>query len=489
MPKNIVVFSDGTGQSGGVRPEQRLSNIYKLYRACRVDPLNDIDPEQQVAFYDAGLGTDENVGSSWFKIVRSVKKLLGLATGRGISHNIFDCYNFIVDYWEPGDRIWLFGFSRGAYTARCVANVLSLCGVPTLDGSGASLQRFSNKSATIAREGVKRVYEHGAGHPLAEYEAERDEQARRFRLKYGADCDGDPNANPYFIGVFDTVAALGTSGLKRAGQWVIISLSILMASGMAAGILRWLLGRPFLATTGALFILTSLICGAVLLKNAFRYIRNFPAKGNFRWHFISWKAANYDRSLSHRVRYARHAVSIDEIRADFARVAWGRNSVVRPKEGEGDEPLIQMWFAGNHSDVGGSYPETESRLSDITLDWMIAQTADPNIPYHLLVDQTQVGRHPSPAGMQHCEVVGFANAHPFLAGFVNWSVLRRAVVQEVTLHQSVFDRFALAEVSQCGRMAPYRPLNLDGDSRLSQYYGASAAPTVAGSGSSQVGAP
>jgi hypothetical protein len=474
MPKNIVVFSDGTGQSGGVRAEQRLSNIYKLYRACRVDPLNDIDPAEQVAFYDAGLGTDEDVGSSWFQLVRSVKKILGLATGRGISHNVFDCYNFIVDYWEPGDRIWLFGFSRGAYTARCVANVLSLCGVPTLDGSGAPLQRFSHKSAAIAREGVKRVYEHGAGHPLVQFEAERDEQARRFRVKYGADQDSNPNASPYFIGVFDTVAALGTSGPKRAGLCVLIALSIFAVSAMAAGVARWILNWPFLKVTGGLFMLVSLVCGAVLLKNALRYISDFPAKGNFKWHFISWKAANYDRSLSHRVRYARHAVSIDEIRADFARVAWGRNSVVRPKEGEKDEPLIQMWFAGNHSDIGGSYPETESRLSDITLDWMIDQTADPNIPHHLLIDQSNLRRHPSSAGMQHCEVVGFANAHPFLSRFVHWSTRRREVVQGVTLHQSVFDRFALATVSQCGVMAPYRPPNLASDTRLSPYYTAAA---------------
>ncbi len=59
MSKNIVVFSDGTGQDGGVRPEQRMSNVYKLYRACRVGPDSGIDPREQVAFYDAGLGTDD----------------------------------------------------------------------------------------------------------------------------------------------------------------------------------------------------------------------------------------------------------------------------------------------------------------------------------------------------------------------------------------------------------------------------------------------
>jgi uncharacterized protein (DUF2235 family) len=56
--KNIVIYSDGTGQDGGVRPEQRVSNVYKMYRASRVAPETAIDPREQVTFYDPGLGTD-----------------------------------------------------------------------------------------------------------------------------------------------------------------------------------------------------------------------------------------------------------------------------------------------------------------------------------------------------------------------------------------------------------------------------------------------
>src|SRR5690242_16589836 len=62
MPKNIVIYSDGTGQDGGVRVEQRVSNVYKLYRASRVHPENRIDPNEQVCFYDPGLGTDSGAG-------------------------------------------------------------------------------------------------------------------------------------------------------------------------------------------------------------------------------------------------------------------------------------------------------------------------------------------------------------------------------------------------------------------------------------------
>jgi hypothetical protein len=70
--------------------------------------------------------------------------------------------------------------------------------------------------------------------------------------------------------------------------------------------------------------------------------------------------------LSKYVHYARSANAIDEDRKDFQRVAWGgveEGAEVR----EGPERLIQLWFAGNHSDIGGSYAEAESRLSDNAL--------------------------------------------------------------------------------------------------------------------------
>ena len=79
----------------------------------------------------------------------------------------------------------------------------------------------ANRFMTLTKEGVETVYEHGAGHARADYEKERDEQARRFRAKYGssfagADADRDrSNAAAYFVSVFDTVAALGASGRRR----------------------------------------------------------------------------------------------------------------------------------------------------------------------------------------------------------------------------------------------------------------------------------
>src|SRR6266542_712584 len=194
-PKNIVIYSDGTGQDGGVRPEQRVSNVYKLYRASRVSPENAIDPHEQVTFYDPGLGTD--IGATALTApVRFVQKPLASVVGSGITKNIANGYEFIINHYEPGDRIFLIGFSRGAYTVRCVANLLMLCGVPTVTPTGA-LMRFRKTIRDIANEAVDQVLEHGAGHPRGEYEAERLELARRFQLKYGSGDGNVSNAAPY----------------------------------------------------------------------------------------------------------------------------------------------------------------------------------------------------------------------------------------------------------------------------------------------------
>ena len=472
--KNIVIFSDGTGQAGGVRPDQRLSNIYKLYRASRVDPSNAIDPAKQVAFYDAGLGTDEDA-SGGLSVWRFLQKLLGSATGRGISRNVADCYEFILNHYEPGDKIWLFGFSRGAYTVRCVANVLSLCGVATTESDKLPLSRFCRSTRQIAEEAVREVYEHGAGHPLAAFETERDEKARRFRVKYGSD-DGDlPNAAPYFIGVFDTVAALGAKGIRRLGIVILLALIAALPLAAVAGVIAALSTAGFWAGFAGLAIATTLITILNLRRRATRTIEDFPQAGERRSHQISWRADNYDRSLSGRVMYARHAISIDEARADFPRVKWGREDIIRKKV-EGDvEPLIQLWFAGNHSDIGGSYPETESRLSDIALNWMIEETQ--SVPVKLELERSNLHLYPSADGMQHCEIEAFRDR--WLAWVPEWAPAwlkqgwkeapRRGSIG-APKHTSVAERFKLTNVRKCGRANAYRPPALSEDAEFGSLY-------------------
>ena len=69
--RNIVIFSDGTGQRGGVYFDEARTNIYKLYRAARSGPDSNVPPERQLAFYDPGLGTQPESGASLFTGMRS----------------------------------------------------------------------------------------------------------------------------------------------------------------------------------------------------------------------------------------------------------------------------------------------------------------------------------------------------------------------------------------------------------------------------------
>lgn len=93
MPKSILIFSDGTGQVGGLTPDQNISNIYKLYRATRCGPENNIDPSQQLTFYDPGLGSQPNSGILFVtRTYRWLHDVVSQATGLVITTNIIDCY-------------------------------------------------------------------------------------------------------------------------------------------------------------------------------------------------------------------------------------------------------------------------------------------------------------------------------------------------------------------------------------------------------------
>lgn len=474
MAKNILIFSDGTGQAGGVRPDQRLSNIYKMYRATRIGPDSIIDPASQIAFYDPGLGSAEIPSPGLMQVVTVIRKYLSSAFGTGLTRNVADCYEHILKIYEPGDRIFLFGFSRGAYTVRSVAGVINLCGVPTKDADGKPIPRAGRALRRIADEAVHDVYEHGAGRDRATYEPEREEKARRFRVKYGTQDEETGqnqrgNAPPYFIGVFDTVAALGAAGLKRAAILVgaALGLTAITASGAWA-----------LSAASSLSFVWSFVCvlGAVGLFTLVRgcqahlkAIRDFPNPGNFSWHWSAWRFRHYDRFLDKRVRYARQAIAIDETRKDFALVGWGR---YQDMQGAAEDWLIQKWFAGNHSDIGGSYPETESRLSDIALEWM-TQEAEA-VPNGVIIDRTKLNLFPDPAGVQHCEVMSVRDLYPSWVPErlrKSWDEEPRMDILIGNCHPSVRTRIELPAISKCGTSQPYRPYPLRKDPDLTNFYG------------------
>jgi uncharacterized protein (DUF2235 family) len=173
--KRLVVFADGTWNE----PEQKdrgkaaPTNVVKL--ATAVLPA-DAMGTAQVAYYQEGVGSD---GSLW-------DRLSGGAFGTGISRNIQEIYRFLCINYAPGDEVWMFGFSRGAYTARSLAGLIRNCGV-------------------LRREHLGRI---GAAYDLyrdrTDDSAPGSERARAFRAAWSW-----PDFGVHFIGVWDTVGALG----------------------------------------------------------------------------------------------------------------------------------------------------------------------------------------------------------------------------------------------------------------------------------------
>lgn len=244
MSKNILIFSDGTGQQGGIRPDQNMTNIYKLYRACRTGVDSRVNPKEQIAFYDPGLGTEPDGGRISIKPIQYVRKFINAAFGSGISKNITDCYESILKSYEPGDRIFLFGFSRGAYTVRCVAEVLRLCGIPTQTENYKFSPKYGKAVRKIAEEAVYKVHDHGAGRKRDEFSKEREELGRRFRKKYSSEVNGESNVAPYAIGVFDTLAALGASGFLKI-FWIVMTFILGLGAISIGALILSLIGVSF----------------------------------------------------------------------------------------------------------------------------------------------------------------------------------------------------------------------------------------------------
>jgi uncharacterized protein (DUF2235 family) len=117
MSKNIIICCDGTGNE----IEGHLSNVLKLFRVLDRS-------ENQRVFYDPGIGTIRE-RNDWIRLKQNVKGVFGLATGYGLDENVLTAYRFLALNFEEDDDIYLFGFSRGAYTVRVVAGFLHLIGL------------------------------------------------------------------------------------------------------------------------------------------------------------------------------------------------------------------------------------------------------------------------------------------------------------------------------------------------------------------------
>ena len=166
--KSIIICADGTWQS----PESaQATHILRLARG--IAPQHD-HGHKQVVYYDWGIGTEGN-------------RFRGGITGQGLDKNILDGYRFLVHNYHPGDRLYFFGFSRGAYTVRSLAGLIRHCGILRREHA----EHIAAAYALYRRRGAAS----SANNP----------RAAAFRAAHAhADV-----SRIHFVGVLDTVGALG----------------------------------------------------------------------------------------------------------------------------------------------------------------------------------------------------------------------------------------------------------------------------------------
>ncbi len=178
--KRLITCSDGTWNKPGIKDKGRevKTNVEKMFNCiCSFDTSNPGQPVPQLKVYDQGVGT----GYTWRD------RLLGGATGAGIDKNIKDMYSFLVLNYEPGDDIFLFGFSRGAYTARSIGGFIRNCGILK-----PQFIHLVDKAYELYRDRNK-------------YTIPDSDLMKSFRRNY---CYEDVTPIK-FIGVWDTVGSLG----------------------------------------------------------------------------------------------------------------------------------------------------------------------------------------------------------------------------------------------------------------------------------------
>ena len=187
MARNIVLCCDGT--SNRFTPDR--TNVLKLCYALVKDP------ERQLVYYHPGIGTRAPVGIGT-AIGGFWGKLGGLAWGAGLQQDIADAYVFLMNHYRPGDRVYLFGFSRGAYTARVIASMLKLYGL-SMPGNDALVPYAVKMMWAISKK---------------RGEAQADTYFKLAR-EYTETLSASP-CKPHFLGVWDTVNSVGWIGSPLA---------------------------------------------------------------------------------------------------------------------------------------------------------------------------------------------------------------------------------------------------------------------------------
>ena len=177
MPKNIVICCDGTSNDTTCDS----TNVLRLFRSL-------LRCDEQIAVYDAGVGVlADPTKLTWFG--KALSRKIDTAIGHSVRENVCRAYHFLARVFEPGDRIYLFGFSRGAYTVRALAGMLHFIGLvqpelAELDRLGWAIYADDNHDLPISK---------------------RFESGNRFKKSFSR----KDSIRIHFVGVWDTVSSFG----------------------------------------------------------------------------------------------------------------------------------------------------------------------------------------------------------------------------------------------------------------------------------------
>ena len=317
MGKRLVFCFDGTGNKVDA---PYPTNVVILAASIAHE---DRAGMSQIVHYDEGVGT------------KSGNKLLGGAFGRGLFDNIAQAYSFLVFNYHPGDEIFIFGFSRGAYTARSFAGMINYCGI--IDRCFANqipatvkFYKEREKGSSNCTEAMMRWRESYAFNSFV-----CDEEAD-WRRQRNSTAKTSPEAkiSIRYIGVWDTVKTLGSAFFGRDDDGN---------------------GDP----------------------------------DEFEFH---------DHDLNSNVHSARHAVAIDERRKKFNVTLWDNIAELNQASGvdpaDPDARFQQRWFPGDHGSVGGG--GDVRGLSDEGFEWVVAGARKAGLHLYTISQSKVFGLQPDP---------------------------------------------------------------------------------------------
>jgi uncharacterized protein (DUF2235 family) len=306
--KSIFVFLDGT-ENG---PESK-TNVWQLY-----DLISKNNDPQTTATYIRGVGTAEDPFDT--RHLGRLEKVIEMALGRSMQDRILKGYEFIAINYNPGDDLYIFGFSRGAHEARSLAGLIAYAGIPKLsDNEREQLARDKDYLWNIGNDILELTKKKSDEEYLRDWKSWVPGQApllaaeikeKKINGKKGREMQ---SAEVAFLGIWDTVPG---SSLKDYG-----------------------------------------------------YCKE--EKGFIKKYFY-WLIPGIDRGERYKtdsyppIRRIAHAVSLDEKRSKFKPI------LACPAINSDFTKVTEVWFPGAHADVGGGYDDDDSdKLPSISLEWMI----------------------------------------------------------------------------------------------------------------------